>query len=377
MRPRRAGDAIDVVGPVRDLADVVGLDMAHDIGVVPEVAADPAGPVHAARDHDAVLVDDLHDDAQRVSLDPERILEMFEQRADGDDRAQAARLIVNRPPDRDDPRVEGAHEQHVADCQAFAGKHLLEKVALGGVRPVDFGTGRGPDVVSLEIEYHDVGDVIRQLGLHTTQQRIIGGGVGRIPGHRTTEPGPQIVQVADVLVHLACEQPRLDEGEPYGGGVINAPLIPEADANERNEGDGGRNDQAQHSHSNAAQQHRQSPSILMRWPISLAIFLCSPVQTRSSIAESLYKFNQDLMVWDVVGLPPAAGARRSADICSTGQDRPRFSWWEEGLAAWRRRWRLRARGLQWSSSSRPRSSRKSAPASSSAPMCSGCSTSWA
>jgi len=58
------------------------------------------------------------------------------------------------------------------------------------------------------------------------QQRVVGGGVGGVPGHCTAEAGQQALQVADVVIDLGCSQARLVDRALDRGGLVMSPLIP-------------------------------------------------------------------------------------------------------------------------------------------------------
>ena len=140
------------------------------------------GAIDATCDDDAAFVDDADDAAGRQVLDPKCILEVLEHGADRQHRAQSARLILHRSRDRHHPFAErtGAHD--VADREAPTGQDLPEVFAIADREAP--GLGGCPDIGAIEREQQDIGDVGRQFRLDPSQQRVIGGDIGRIGGYR-------------------------------------------------------------------------------------------------------------------------------------------------------------------------------------------------
>jgi hypothetical protein len=257
MSRRRAGDALDAVRPGHDLADLLRRDVARDALRSAEVAADPVRAVDALRNDDAFLVDDAHDAAGGEPLDPERVLEVREPGADGQNSAHAAVVILDRSRDRDDPFAKRAGEDHVADRRTLAGQRLQEVFAIAGVEAP--GRRGRSDVETIERKQRDITDVAGQFGLHPAQQRVIRGHVGRIGGHRPGEADEQVLEIADVVVDLRRKQPGFVAGALDGRGVVVLPLVPKSDPDQGREWDNGSEHQAEQLRSNAAKQHQPAP----------------------------------------------------------------------------------------------------------------------
>jgi hypothetical protein len=81
---RGAGNALNVIRPRYDLADLFRCEVLRDVFHLAEIATDPVQIVRASGNANALLVNDLDEAAGGKPLHSQRVLEMIEQRADGE-----------------------------------------------------------------------------------------------------------------------------------------------------------------------------------------------------------------------------------------------------------------------------------------------------
>ena len=174
MSGRRPGNTLDIVGPDNRFTGLFYRRVSRDIPSLAQICTDPICTVHTPSDDGSVLVDDLHHAAGGKVIQPEPILEMFEQNADVHDCDQLPCPILNRPRHDGQPFAGGASTDRLADCKPLTAQHLLEIVAVGVVgAAVLRHLERGSDVGAVECRQQDVADVARQLGLYLPQYLII------------------------------------------------------------------------------------------------------------------------------------------------------------------------------------------------------------
>ena len=102
-----------------------------------DIASYPFRPIHAAGDHDPILVDDCDDAACRQAFDSKCLLEMLDPCADRKHGTQSAGLVFDWASDGDDQLSSQAATDHVADRETLPGQDLLKicAVEVRSVRP--------------------------------------------------------------------------------------------------------------------------------------------------------------------------------------------------------------------------------------------------
>src|SRR6516164_6881176 len=215
--------------------------------------ADPMRTVEVLRDDDSALVDDPDDAAGRKPAYPQGVLEMLQPRAGGQNRPQPSLPILDPSRDIDDPLSRVAADMRIANCETPAAQDLAKVGTINGICPPTCFP-RAADVLASERKERDAVDEIGQFRLDLPQQGIVGKRVGRIRRHGATEPGKQMLEVADVVVNLGRQNSSVVERALPGGRLGVVPLAPKAGSHECQKRHNGGKHQSQQLSSDAAQQ---------------------------------------------------------------------------------------------------------------------------
>src|SRR5713226_7116849 len=115
-------------------------------------------------------------------------------------------------------------------------------------------------------------------------------GIGRICRYRPAQSAQQVVDIADIIVDLRGEQPRLIDRALDRCRLITLPLLPKAEPDQGGERDDGGEHQSEQLRSNAAKQHQFAPSpkprscapLTPRWLSRKLIYNWHPLAPRSA-----------------------------------------------------------------------------------------------
>src|SRR4051794_2941587 len=130
---RRAGDALDAVGPYREFARFFRGHMPCVLLLTAEIATDPIGTLGAAGDDGAMFVEDLDDAARGQARRAERFMKALEHGADHEDGPHAAGVVRHRASKSDRPPAGATRADHLADGAPLSGQHLLEIGAVAHI----------------------------------------------------------------------------------------------------------------------------------------------------------------------------------------------------------------------------------------------------
>ncbi len=255
-----------------------------------QIGADDVRAIVALSDDDAFLVDDADDTAGWKPRQAERVLEVLQLGADRQHRADAAGLVLDRSRQRNHPSAVDAGAKHFADCPLLSRHGLLEIAAVAAVDAID---GRGQaDIGAVGSKQQKVCNDGRHLALDLAQDGVVPGGVGLVPGDGAAHPDQEALEVADVVIDADRDQAGFVECALDCGGLVMAPLIPQAHADQRRERNHGRDHEPQHSRSNAAQQHRHAPRVDQSRVVEVVRF--HRVQRHTSETNFLDRLNRNL-----------------------------------------------------------------------------------
>jgi hypothetical protein len=225
-RHGKAVHALQIVAaaPTRGVAALLGGNPRRQLLPV-SAMADPVTAVR--RDHEASGIDDAKGRIRRQPVQPQRVLEMVEHRADRQHGPYLPGLILDGARDVDDP-VSAADLDRIPDRRHVI-RHGLAKIgAVACVGRRVLGAGRCSDRVTVEIEQVKVRIETGKLFLNLSQQRVVGAPVGRIVRYGLDQHRQQVLQRADMVVDLGGENAGLVRGTFSCGSAIALPLTPQS-----------------------------------------------------------------------------------------------------------------------------------------------------
>ena len=165
------------VAPLRGVAALLGGEACRQQLPVDPAAPDPVAAV--CRDHVASRADDADGGAWRQPVQPQRVLEMVEHRADRQHGPYLPGLILDGARDVDDP-VAAANQDRIPDRRHVIRQGLTKISTVAGVGRRMIRAGGCSDIVAVDVEQEEMRIEAGKLLLHLSQQRIVGAPVGRI-----------------------------------------------------------------------------------------------------------------------------------------------------------------------------------------------------
>ena len=220
------------------------------------VARDPVRHIRKAGDPDPLVVEDADRAPARQLVDAKRLAKFLQQRSDQQHAAQLAAGVLDGARDRKQPEVAGLGDGRTADREALAGEDLCEVVAILGAEAM---AARIADVVAVEGDDHDLGDIVRQFRFQMPQQGIVGLDVPRVCRDRIPQAGHQVFDIAEMIIDLGGNHPSFGERALKRLRLLDAGLIPQADAEQHQERQGRRRHEAEELRTDALKLRHARP----------------------------------------------------------------------------------------------------------------------
>jgi hypothetical protein len=154
--------------------------------------------------------------------------------------------------DGKDPTAAHPAAQGIADRDRIARHDSAEKGE--GADAVSLPRCRA-DVFAVRQRHGDVGDEIGQFRLQVVQQRVVRRRVGGIGGDRMAEADHEVLEIAEMVIDLSCEDASVAECTIERLGLLGAGLIPQAGADQDQEREHGRRHQTQQLRADPRFQH--------------------------------------------------------------------------------------------------------------------------